>query len=501
MQTNDDRHGQAASGWRSRRALALPALALTLALALTGYFLARRPAARHVAPTPAPTVATAPTPLPTPATPPGPVAYVTPTALPRPSAEATPAPAPPPDLRDAGELLYVGALDGQAGIIAVRADGGDRRLIVPGPYQAIFWSPDGRRFVAPDQADGRNRLTLFDAGGAQSAQFVFPAGPWQPPTWSRDSRTVAYAGFAASVPGAPDRARFVAWLVSDAGAVPVSLGASNWPWQWSTTGRLALTVSVGTDTDGDAAVPGPGQLWTVDETGHDARLLADGAYLPVGWSLDGATLYALGDVPPAPSTAQPAPRLTTLLAIDASTGRQRPLVAARDLAARVGLATPAGAPFWFDAATLAPTGDRFALELVTPGPDGTVERALVVLGPDAAARRAYDERAPAGAPPLVPAWSPDGGRLAWKTWNGAVSTGVRVYDLAGGGLFAVGEPTYFGPPDWYSAEDTERTGPQWSPDGRWIAFSRLGRLSIAAATPPPTRWTLAAGGLWPAWRP
>lgn len=119
---------------------------------------------------------------------------------------------------------------------------------------------------------------------------------------------------------------------------------------------------------------------------------------------------------------------------------------------------------------------------------------LAVL--DRAGRLVWRERAQsptsAGA---SQSWSPDGTKLAYRL---GPDTGLRIRAFAGPDAAAA--PFALGPID-----SRPTTGgavvAEWSPDARWIIFSRQGRLEIAATTPPARSWTLTTSSAAPSWRP
>ncbi len=100
-----------------------------------------------------------------------------------------------------------------------------------------------------------------------------------------------------------------------------------------------------------------------------------------------------------------------------------------------------------------------------------------------------------------PAWSPDGARLAFWTFD----YGITVIDRDGGGVFSVTHDGMAishseGPATGYDAH------PSWSPDGQWLVFQSpgggLGQLVVARADgtgEPVTVTNLPRGASSPAW--
>lgn len=483
------RRGRAVGAARARRGGVLPVLALALALA--GCLFEPTP------PSPAPPTAT-PTPRSTP----------TPTvqervALPTPAPAPTPTATPVSELRGAGQLLYAGRYDGRDddhyryGVVAVNADGSDRRLLAEGPYNWVIASPDGGRFAAGgDGGDGASRVDLYAADGRLIRPFSFADPPWRGGaspapwlTWSPDGQRAAVA-----TGGRAGLGNITTWLLGADGAVEVDAGGVAWPGPWSPGGRLALIV-------------GRRELWTVDATGRDARRLIAGNYEPVGWSADGATLYALGEAPDAPGdAARPFPGRMALVAIDAGTGAGRTLATVGDLAAHLQVPEPTRG-FWIGPAALAPTGDRATLWLMsdTSGVSrveaSTPYLVVVAIAGAGAGRLVWRDRAPTATVPATVSWSPDGARLAY-TYNG-LGFGMRVAAVEAGDpapvtIVASDITSFGGPFDFNPLGDDD---PRWSPDGRWVAFNRRGEIAIAAGTAPARSWAIGKAGGVPTWRP
>lgn len=122
-------------------------------------------------------------------------------------------------------------------------------------------------------------------------------------------------------------------MLTEETVAEVGLGLHNYAQSWSPDGRLLLTVTEDGDGNGRLSEGDRRALWTVAATGGEARRLAEASDQPAGWSADGGTLYTLGAVQQrgAGDRARPVP--TALLAIDARTGAQAPLITADALGA------------------------------------------------------------------------------------------------------------------------------------------------------------------------
>lgn len=450
---------------------------LLVALALSGCLFTATPT------TPAPPTPT-PTPLPTP----------TPTAqqrvaFPTPTPSPSPTPTPIRELRDAGELLYIGRHDGKSGVVATSADGARRRLLAEGDYSQAGWSPDGQRFVAiaSKGGPGPSRVDLHAADGRLLRSATF-AGYTNAFFWAPDSRHLALLNYAPST----DSRLYIGatWLLSEEGAVEGALGQHAYPIGWSPQGRLALVAYQNPGGNGPTAADTRG-IWTVDATGGDARRLTTGDLFPLAWSADGQVLYAADDPRPSNIGSPEASAPPSLLVIDANSGEYRPVTTAEQMAAQIIEDGKPAPERWLRFALAAPAGDRIARWLAIGGPTHE-ERALLVVV-DRGGRVLWHDHV-AAADPAVTAWSPDGSRLAYRAGDGrnagnslriATLATAETRDLAG---------------NIYGSSSTPPAA-QWSPDGHWLAVAHAGRIEIAATDASAQSWVLAPNAHSPAWRP
>lgn len=405
-----------------------------------------------------------------------------------------------PALRSVGQLLYIGTLRGQTGIIGVNADGRDRRLVAEGNYNSVLWSPDGQRFAAGEARDnGPSQVDLYSFSGRELRRFTI-AGYLRELTWSPDSSRVAVVTVEARY-GTNDRPRsatnYATWLLDEAGAVEIALGEQTYPGPWSSRGRLALSVRRDSDADNWQ------EIWTVDTRGGDARKLAIENALPVGWSNDGTTLYVAGSPQPfRDPSGQRISAPTNLLALDIRSGAQRSVVDAAGLGALLapdaGTSTQDAAPRFIRAWLVSPTGNRIAL-WVTQQPTDLIRQAgrevwhLIVV--DDSGRILWQDDATTIAYPTFSAWSPGGLRFAYAyerpdEGSGRAAAGVRVVNVETAGVSTL-----------LTVQGTSNIELRWSPDGRWLALARSRRLDIVPIATPAEGWVLASDGRSPSWRP
>jgi eukaryotic-like serine/threonine-protein kinase len=145
----------------------------------------------------------------------------------------------------------------------------------------------------------------------------------------------------------------------------------------------------------------------------------------------------------------------------------------------------AGCPRW------SPDGSRLAVGWSREGPAGLW---LVPLEGGAEWQRLAE-----GAWNWPGSWSPDGRvvafvRVARRTGAAAANWDVLLYDLEGRGIVP------------FLATDATETQPEFSPDGRWLAYSSAesGRLEVYVTSYPDRRRTQVVspdGGSQPAWSP
>jgi hypothetical protein len=469
--------------------------ALTLPLALAGYWFARQPA--HSTPA-SPTSMVLPPPAPgTPTA--APIPEVHPTPAPVSTRRATTTPAPAADLRGAGRLIFT--TSDPAGIVAIDASGGNRRVLTSGAYEGLCWSPDGSRFAAVGAALAGGvdeQVAIFASNGQPLARYGFAGTISRGLAWSPDSRHVLCRIRQADVDYQADQFPYITQLLDDDGVHAVTLAPDPYalPWGWTPTGRLAFLSTADNTYYGLLAVTAPVTVWTTQVDGSDPRAEATGTFRLLDWSPDGQILYALGDLALVSQPGVISGRFPhSLIALDRITGAQRTLVTSSTLAAAT---DNPSAPHWLDSGLVAPGGGRIALWLsATAGsvmagtPELSRDTTLVLV--DGAGQMLARETLHDSVLPVGLAWSPNGQALAYfvlPASNGQNELHILSPGAATTLIYAI---------------DTTATVASavmaWSPDGRWIAFAGPAGLLIGATRPPARVYPLAPDGLRPAWRP
>lgn len=455
-----------------RAAGLLPALPL---LAACGWFERSRPQPPPGTPTPPPTPTVTPRPAPVRLDTPIPATATTPRCA------ATPGATPPTSAlpRGGGQLLYAGSLGGERGLILADLAADTRKLLVPGRYESPVWSPDGSRFAAFGVATPEvptQQLAVFTAEGRALARYPIPLAQGLSGllSWSPDGRTLLYQYSDSSI------GRLVAWLIDDAGQRTPDLGAEATPWRWTPNGRLAYSVS-----EGGSGAQAIRAVWTVDVAGVNPRREVAGPFIPIDWSADAATLFAIGGLRAySVGGGQQGFWTTTLLAIDIASGMRRTVL---DFGA-------SGSDDRLGAAAIVPGGGPIAIIRLraadtTPTPKMASDLLIVDEGGRGIAQASPW---PVTDSPQWFAWSPDGRHLSFDA-PGPGGREIRIF-----APFAVHGVAY-------PARVTEprlRLLAAWSPDGRWLAYTDMGGIMLVPGNTTEERtYQVAADGHFPAWRP
>lgn len=388
----------------------------------------------------------------------------------------------------AGSLIYLGRSGDTAGIIAANADGSARRLIAPGLYVALAWSPDGGRFAALG-GDGYEQIALFAADGRPLARYPVPAGTQCDLRWSPDGNYVVCS------PTYPflGRERAAVLIADEAGlreaVVPpvVRTAFLGWP----APGVLGL---LGLPEEWPYAAS---EVWLVDLAVGEVRRLIQGDFWPLGWSADRTALLALGGRQPRGGLIQPGePVFTELIAVDLATGQRRVVERAFNLARPTVGVNPITRA-WFSYATLSPGGGQLALWIARESPPGSPTVAQAATAPslvmlilrdsgDLATVTAALSDATLG---VNQSWSPDGLRLAIVRHSGPTGgLTLAITSTSGGGL----QP--------FRMDGRGETDVVWSADSRWFAYAAPEGLAVAGIGGPDIA-LLDPDGRAPAWRP
>ena len=178
-------------------------------------------------------------------------------------------------------------------------------------------------------------------------------------------------------------------------------------------------------------------LWTIRTDGTELARITDPAddLTEANWSPDGASLIAVAGGDP------------SALAILSPGGIVKERI-------RVPGLTTLSAPSW------APDWSRivFSAASATPGASGNTDLYTLDVGRD---ESLVDLTNTPAISEHAPSWSPDGTSVAY-VWSAIDSSVIRVLILGG-------EDRPFSP----GAIDSPETNPAWSPDGKWIGFTRL----------------------------
>jgi Tol biopolymer transport system component len=271
---------------------------------------------------------------------------------------------------------------GREGIGTMALDGSDRRTVALGMYGDPIWSADGRFLLFSDLRYLEPQVLVVPAGGGTPA----PLTTGHSPAWSPDSGRLAVSTSGVSDPGeiVIQDITVVGGQVRTVPGTEVRIPGPANDLAWSPDGRTLSFVRPGLGFDGWLT----SELWTVRADGTGLTRLTSNQLLYVNpfssgptWSPDGRTIAFMG-------TQGGNPGFTATWLVDATGGNLR-------------RARP-GAPAEYSAAWSTVANQ---LAIVPVG-----ARAIVVT--DTAGRTlATIPLAESVAPPVPPAWSPDGKRL------------------------------------------------------------------------------------------
>ena len=143
-------------------------------------------------------------------------------------------------------------------------------------------SPDGRWLAFVSGRDGDDEIFVLDLASDTTSpvQLTHNGAPDLRPTWSPDSSTIAYVGWAPTGQGAKElpRVRFMSRAGGATRVLPDPGSGHHYTPAWSPDGSR-IAVAVGSETDADVAV------FDV-ETGQVLARLTDGPAKEVNWQPD-----------------------------------------------------------------------------------------------------------------------------------------------------------------------------------------------------------------------
>jgi len=405
---------------------------------------------------------------------------------------------------DGTRLYYVSLARDRDGLWSISAAGGEPEIVMENVSSAAL-SPDGRTLAFLRNAEEGWGLKLFMSSPPGSPPVPHPQASFVPGGTTR-----------VTIHFSPDGSRLGAWVMAGRdrhpefwvlpsdGSTPYSvrppasdLPDAPVPFSWLPDNRRVISAMV---------FPRPGaHLWLIDTWRGVSRLLtasgsieSDPAVSRNGLTLAFAEqqadydLYEFSVEHPSASTAlatsrsEMDPTSSASGAVMAFTtdrsGREeiwlrsqrgdfeRPLVTPGDFGA--------SETFLLSAPAMAPDGERVAYHRI--GPEGDrLWTTSVAGGPPV--RLTTDDH-----PQDSPSWSPDGVWIAFEQGDlsdlpPSADNGRPLDRIA---RMRVGART---PPEVIASDHVLFSGPEWSPDGAWIAYNASGGLSIVSPDGKSTR--------------
>ena len=331
-------------------------------------------------------------------------------------------------------IVAVAGLVLVGGLLVTPALGiGDRLLSLiqgtpsPREVQTPAWSPDGRRLAFVSKRDGNSEIYVMNADGSAQENLTRQPASDSHPSWSRDGRRLVF------VSRRDGNSEIYVMNADGSGLRNLTRTPSDdLDPTWSPDGRTIAFVQKKCLTSSCSQGRWNGYLAVVNADGSGLRRLTTRpAYvLNPSWSADGKTIHYAHALVNADGSGQ------------SEMPRNVPI-----------------AGVW------SPDGQRIAIVRFPHSPaearDPT-QHGLWVMNADGSDARRVAGNTTSG----VPAWSPDGRRIAFKGYNGQH---LFVVNADGSGLRRLTRNA--ANVRWFA----------WSPHGRTIAFLRNGEVYIVKA--------------------
>jgi hypothetical protein len=164
--------------------------------------------------------------------------------------------------------------DGDGGLVVANADGSNRRVVAPGEYQGVEWSPDGTTLAATGSGDdGREGLWLVDL--TDGTRRLLVEGFISRVSWSPDGSRLVFVDIDDTDPEAP-RVPLAVVSTSTGRVRPLGVEATSTLTTWSPDGRWLLEgLRLISPEDGSVRM---------------LRTVPPGTYYTGRWSPDGAQI-------------------------------------------------------------------------------------------------------------------------------------------------------------------------------------------------------------------